>query len=71
MKLCINCKHYVVDDSLPKTKYSRCGRIWRISPVDGEKSPLEQLPYCSVERLANGTQHCDQEGQFFEEATNV
>lgn len=72
MKICITCKHHVVDVDVPKTKYTRCGYNRQISLVDGQPVPIDFLPYCASQRIGQATiTSCGKEGQYFEENTNV
>ena len=72
MKLCINCKHHVVDPDVPKSKYARCGYNRPVSLVDGQPVPVNDLSFCSSQRIGFISKlNCGTEGQFFEEATNV
>ena len=72
MKLCINCKHHVVDVDVPKSKYTRCGYNRPVSLVDGQPVPVNDLTFCSSQRIGRfNSTVCGIEGQFFEEASNV
>jgi hypothetical protein len=55
MKLCINCKHYVLQDIAANASMPELGRCLKtsvISPVTGKPTPLDKLEFCSVKRMA-------------------
>ena len=55
MKLCINCKHRLDSEVLPKDlEYSRCGFERPISLVTGRLRSIPELPYCSSDRARSG-----------------
>ena len=64
MNICKKCFHFVnpVGSNLDD-QYARCGRIWEVSLVTGEKVKWEVLPYCRVER--HGTGDCGPVGAHY------
>ena len=51
MKLCIQCKHRLDSEALPKDlEFSRCGFERPISLVTGSLRSIPELPYCSSDR---------------------
>ena len=67
MKLCINCKHYYLQpEAREKTHLGRCKALSVISPVNGEPTPVDQLEFCSVMRLA-ASKECGLTAQLFTE----
>jgi hypothetical protein len=55
MKLCINCKHRLDSEALPKDlEFSRCGFERPISLVTGRLRSAVELPYCSIDRARTG-----------------
>jgi hypothetical protein len=72
MKLCINCVHHVMDVEVPKAKFARCGREPRLSPVDGSLPDINDLPFCSSQRIGHPVlNRCGLEATHFEEKANV
>ena len=70
MKLCINCKHRLDSEVLPKDlEYSRCGFNRPSSPVTGLLRSIPELPYCSTERFRSGS--CTLEAVNWEPADHV
>ena len=68
MKLCINCKHWLRSEAIPKdADFSRCGYERPISLVTGELKPITTLPYAEIERQAAG--RCKPFGEHYEELT--
>lgn len=70
MKLCINCKHRLDSEVLPKDQeYSRCGFERPISLVTGLLRSIPELPYCSSDRTRSG--RCGLDASNFEAADHV
>jgi len=70
MKLCINCKHCLPSEVLPKDpEYSRCGFERPISLVTGRIRPTLELPYCSSDRTRSG--RCQLDAVNWEAADHV
>jgi len=76
MKLCINCKYFEVAENARNT-FAKCTRGRVLSPVDGSPTPLDELPYCSVERNSTLPDRCQlsaiyfQGNIYFQETENV
>ena len=70
MKLCINCKHYVLKRNIDNPELGRCGKNAGVSLVTGLISQ-DNLIFCSIERLPHKS--CGVEAKLFEEkeASNV
>jgi hypothetical protein len=70
MKLCINCKHRLDSEVLPKDQeYSRCGFERPISLVTGRLRLIPELPYCSSDRTRSG--RCGLDASNFEADEHV
>jgi len=70
MKLCIQCKHRLDSEVLPKDQeYSRCGFERPISLVTGLLRSIPELPYCSSDRTRSG--RCGLDASNFEAADHV
>jgi len=70
MKLCINCKHRLDSEVLPKDQeYSRCGFERPISLVTGRLRSIPELPYCSSDRTRSG--RCGLDAVNFEDVEHV
>jgi hypothetical protein len=68
VKLCINCKHWLLSEASPKDlMMSRCGYERPITPVTGQLLPILDLPFASHERKATG--RCTPLGEHYEEST--
>ena len=65
MKLCINCKHAVLQEG-DDARFSRCSYNKPVSLVTG-KLEMQELYFCQVLRKASGEDKCGAEGQFYEE----
>ena len=69
-KLCINCKHCLPSEVLPKDpEYSRCGFERPISLVTGRLRSIPELPYCSSDRSRSG--RCQLDAVNWEAADHV
>ena len=70
MKLCINCKHRLDSEAIPKDlEFSRCGFERPISLVTGLLRSIPELPYCSGQRYRIGA--CSPDGNNWEAAAHV
>jgi len=65
MKLCIDCKYFEVEKS-SRTSFARCTRKRVTNPVDGSPTPLDELPYCSIERNSTLAERCTIEAIYFQ-----
>ena len=70
MLLCINCKYFEVPVDSRNT-FAKCTRGRVLSPVDGSPTPLDELPYCSIERNSTVPERCQMSAIYFEEANHV
>jgi len=75
-KYCVNCKHFSPKDGDEFHQYARCSVGFgsnSISPVTGLPKYVDHflLPYCEVMRTSASKDKCGEEGQFYEENTNV
>jgi len=70
MKLCIDCKYFEVAKG-ERNSFAKCTRGRVLSPVDGSPTPLDELPYCSIERNSTAPERCTIEAIYFEEANHV
>ena len=72
MKLCINCKYFEVAENARNT-FAKCTRGRVLSPVDGCPTPLDELPYCSIERSSTVPEKCQMDAIYFveKETANV
>ena len=73
MKLCIDCKCYQLNP-YSHARYGKCTRNDVNSPVDGSVVPIDDLPYCSVERKNyEALDTCGIEAKYFvaKETDNV
>ena len=69
-KLCVNCKHCLPSEVLPKDpEYSRCGFERPISLVTGLLRPIPELPYCSSDRTRSG--RCQLDANNYDYAAHV
>jgi len=66
MKLCINCKYFEVAENARNT-FAKCTRTRVLSPVDGCPTPLDELPYCSIERSSIVPEKCQMDAIYFVE----
>ena len=66
MKLCINCKYFEVAENARNT-FAKCIRGRVLSPVDGCPTPLDELPYCSIERSSTVPEKCQMDAIYFVE----
>ena len=69
MKLCINCKHAVFPTDHNNREVSKCGANRPISLVTGLLAPVDNLPWCNINRLPN--QPCKPSGELWEAAAHV
>jgi len=65
MLLCINCKYFEVAENARNT-FAKCTRGRVLSPVDGSPTPLDELPYCSVERNSTLPDRCQLSAIYFQ-----
>ena len=65
MKLCIDCKHYILEDGVKTPDLGRCAQNRSISLVTGVKASTNTLPFCNVHRLSHGP--CGVDGKLWEE----
>ena len=66
MKLCINCKYFEVAENARNT-FAKCTRGRVLSPVDGSPTTLDELPYCSIERIVTDPEKCQMDAIYFVE----
>jgi len=69
MKLCKDCLHFSMEDNVKKMELGKCARASTISPVTGDPTPPEYLPFCRVERMIGGG--CGRDAQFYKEFPHV
>jgi len=71
MKLCIDCKHFALEDGINNPELGHCTRNRPTSPVTGLPTPVSRLPWCNVQRLSS--EPCNADGKLWEEkeASNV
>ena len=71
MKLCIDCKHYALEEGINNAELGHCTNNRPVSPVTGLQTPVKHLPWCNIERIS--TKACGPDGLLFEEkeASNV
>jgi len=71
MKLCINCKHYILEDGVKTPDLGRCAQNRSISLVTGVEPSTNTLPFCKVHRLSH--EPCGVDGKLWEdkEASHV
>jgi hypothetical protein len=68
MKLCKNCKHWLLSEASPNDlMLSRCGYERPISLVTGDLIPILDLPFATHERKLSG--RCTPLGDHYEELT--
>jgi len=72
MILCINCKYFEIAQGA-RTTFAKCTRGRVNSPVDGSPTPLDELPYCSIERNSTVPEKCQMDAIYFveKETANV
>lgn len=68
MKLCINCRYCLPSEATKDPEYSRCAFERPISYVTGRYKPVQDLPFCSGERLLNS--RCSPSATYFSQAVD-
>ena len=68
-KLCVNCKHAIFPTDHNNREVSKCGANRPISLVTGLLAPVDNLPWCNINRLPN--QPCKPSGELWEAAAHV
>ena len=65
MKICINCKHYVVNPQAPSVPHVGLCALTTSpqNPVDGSYANGHPHQYCSAYRISG----CNQSAKFYEE----
>jgi hypothetical protein len=65
MKFCINCKHFLLSEGVPKIELGRCAYKRAISMVTGLPVPTDNLPFAGVARKDVNT--CGEHAGLYEE----
>jgi len=70
-KYCINCKHFVLSEGVPKLELGRCAYKRAISMVTGLPVSTDNLPFAGVARMDKNP--CGEHAGLYEEkeTTNV